>query len=79
MISLSKALMIKRRSEFELKQLSKFWLDLAKIALASLAIKLFEPEVIITLGSLIFALGGLIAFLICARVGLVFAKEVKET
>lgn len=67
-----------RRSQYELKKLSEFWLDLAKLALASLVIKLFEPQVTVTLGSLIFAIGGLITFLICATIGLRFAREVKE-
>ena len=68
----------KRRSVYELKKLSDLWFDLAKIALASLVVKLFEPEIKVTLGSLIFALGGLITFLICAKIGLDFAREVKE-
>lgn len=68
----------RKRSVYELKQLSKLWFDLAKMALLSLVVKLFEPEVKITLGSLIFALGGLIMFLVCARIGLDFARKVKE-
>ena len=67
-----------KRSQYEIKKLSQFWLDLAKIALGSLVIKLFDPQQTITLGSLFFALGGLIVFLICAKIGLKFAREVKE-
>lgn len=69
----------RKRSVYELKKLSEFWFDLAKIALASLVIKLFEPEITITLGSLIFAFGGLITFLICVRIGLDFARRVRGT
>lgn len=68
----------RKHSVYELKKLSEFWFDLAKIALASLVIKLFEPEITITLGSLIFALAGLITFLVCARIGLDFARKVRE-
>lgn len=67
-----------KRSIYELKKLAELWIDLAKIALASMVIKLFEPEVKITFGSLIFALGGLITFLVCARIGLDFARKVKN-
>lgn len=67
-----------KRSTYELKKLSELWLDLAKISLGSLVVKLFEPEVMITLSFFIFAFSGLISFLVCARLGLSFAKKVKE-
>lgn len=67
-----------KRSVYELQRSAELWIDLAKIALGSLVIKLFEPEMRITLGSLFFALGGLITFLICARIGLDFARKVKN-
>lgn len=68
-----------QRSSYELKKLSDFWFDLAKFALVSLVIKLFEPTSIFTLGSLISAIGGLITFFICAKIGLDFARKVEES
>ncbi|MBI3385012.1 hypothetical protein HY030_02350 [Candidatus Gottesmanbacteria bacterium] len=69
----------RKRSLYELKKLSDFWFDLAKIALASLIIKQFDPQITITIGSLVFALSGLIAFLICVRIGIDFARKVEDT
>ena len=68
----------KKRSLYELKKLSDFWFDLAKMALASLVLRLFDPQAAITIGSIIFAFSGLIAFMVCVRIGLDFAKEVEE-
>lgn len=67
-----------QRSQYELRQLSNYWFDLSKLSLGSLVLKLFEPEVSVSGGSLMFATGGLITALVCAKTGIKFARKVKE-
>jgi hypothetical protein len=72
--------MAKKKSyNYELKKLADLWLDVSKISLGSLVIKLLEPDgPKITLGSVIVAIGGLTLSCVSAKLGLSVAREVTE-
>lgn len=61
------------------KEFGKYWLDISKIAFASLVIKLFEPGVpplsIESVGTLLL---GLTMGLLTAMLGLRFTKEARK-
>ena len=66
-------------SRFQLREFSKYWFDLSKLAVASLILKFFEPEAL-WLGSfsvLTICLGLAFSALL-AILGLRFAKEVEK-
>ena len=67
------------RTDFELKKLSEWWFDIAKIALASMVIKLFEPgESKFTNWSVVSLVAGLTMTVLCARIGIEFARKVRD-
>lgn len=65
------------RSDYELKRRCEWWLDLSKLALGSIAVPIFLAEM--TGGSkVVFGVGSLTAFTVCAIIGFRFAGLVKE-
>lgn len=66
-------------TQFQLKELSKYWLDLSKITLASLVVKFFEPTVLTaTIISLITIVAGLTFAALFVMVSLRLSKGVKR-
>jgi len=67
-----------RLSNFQIKQISKYWFDLSKLTFASLILKLFEPEAPkFTYSSYATIVLGLIATAIFVMLGLEFSRKVK--
>lgn len=65
-----------KRSAYELKKLSDFWLDLSKLVMASLVFKFFEPMGIGLTPAVVVTLAvGLTLAVACAKVGLTFARK----
>jgi len=68
-----------RLNKFQLKEISKFWFDLAKLTLISLVLKLFEPGApSIDLRSTLTVISGLIIASAFIIIGLLFSRGVKE-
>ena len=65
-------------TEFQFKEIAKYWFDLSKLTFGSLILKLFEsgmPE--FTIRSFLIMIWGLTAMTVFASLGVRFAKEVK--
>lgn len=68
------------RSVFELQKLSEWWFDLSKMAIGSMVLKLFEPGGSKFTGwSAASLVAGLTMTVLCARIGVEFARKVRET
>jgi hypothetical protein len=66
-------------SSYQLKKLSDYWLDISKLAIASLIIKFFEPDAPrFTISSALTMIGGLLIAIIFAILGLKFSRKVKQ-
>jgi len=66
-------------SQFQYKELAKFWFDLSKLTFGSLILKLFEPTLPkISLSAFGTLLSGLILTVIFGMLGMRFSKEVKQ-
>lgn len=67
---------IAKLSKFQREEYAKIWFDLAKLAVGSLVIKIFEPGNNLKLAdSLITVFIGLMSFLMCVNIGLYISKE----
>lgn len=68
-----------KRSQYELKKLADFWLDLSKIILISFVVKFFETGTkVFSWSSLVTMMAGLFFSILSANIGLRFAKKVNH-